>query len=140
FEHRSPWGQVVRKGVVDEIAGAEPRCEKRPREAPVVRRATLRFIERARRCEDEPRSSRVRPPPARSEAAERPARFLKPEQLGLAQNRQARQRRARGYCGGIHSGKKAAIGSTIRLRVRELRAQGGELGSLARFWIARLQG
>ena len=121
--------------MLHEIAATESRCEKRPRESPVIRRATPRLVDRTGRCE---RVERIAPA-CRGQAAERTVRFLELDQLRLARHRNARQRFARGDRVGLDVGENARKRRRVRLRMCDLARQAGELLALPRLGIARFQ-
>ena len=135
FEHRARRREVIRKAIVDEIAGTKARREQRAREPPVIGTAPLRLVDRPGRREHARRLTAAQ----RSESSERPARLLQVEKLRLARDRQPRECGARHDIRRLDVGEQARKRRCVRLRVRDLARQRGHHHALADFRVACFQ-
>ena len=112
LDHRARRGQMIREGVVHEIAGAKPGGEEGPREAPVIRPPALRFVDRPGRHED-PSEGRYR---RRRQAAKRRVLPLQLDQFGFAGQRQFGQAAPIDDIFRMNPGEPMAIGRRALLR------------------------
>ena len=119
LEHASRGREVVGKTVEHHVSRREPRGDERSRRVPEIGAPALGLVDRAGRDEDA-RKARWR---SRVEAAEGSRRLLQRDELGLAGDRQRRQRSSTGDRGGIDIGECVAIERGVGLRVRHLRGQ-----------------
>ena len=127
-------GQVIREAVVHDIAGANARREQRARGVEIVA-VPFGLEDRPGRHEQPLRLAGRRD----VEAAERRRLFCRPSSVGLAQQRQLRERRAAGHGLRIDAGEMLRPAGRGH-RVRDLRGQPREQVPLARGGIAGFEG
>jgi hypothetical protein len=143
LHHQAARRQVVGKAVVRQVAIAQAGGEHCARQAPVVARVGLGFVDRPRRLIDALRRPRARQcaPAERGEAAEGigfDRRALAFQQLRFARHGQHGERGARCDRTRIDSGEHIAQ-SGRGLRRTHLRRQRGHQGCFARGGVARFQ-